>query len=254
MAYTVTQLAKISGVSIRTLHWYDEVGLLKPAYHTANGYRWYEEEQLLILQQILFFKELGFELKQIQRLLKRNDFDKVVALSSHREVLTKNLKRTKRLIKTIDETIQHLQGTKKMKDSEIYFGFSQEKQAEYEQQLIERFGAEVKPQIAECHQKIKNWTKSDWDKSNQEFAEICKDMTLLIEKHMDANDQDVQSITQRHYEWLKKFWTPTKKSYSEHGRFVVNGYLKPVYEAYHVKLPEFMEKAIKIYAEINLKL
>ncbi|HEV8052077.1 MAG TPA: MerR family transcriptional regulator, partial [Parachlamydiaceae bacterium] len=84
MVYTVTKLAKISGVSIRTLHWYDHIDLLKPAYYGANGYRYYEEEQLLILQQILFFRELGFELKQIQKLLARGDFDKIVALSSHR--------------------------------------------------------------------------------------------------------------------------------------------------------------------------
>jgi DNA-binding transcriptional MerR regulator len=93
MAYTVKKLAEISGVSIRTLHFYDEVGLLKPAYHGANGYRFYEEEQLLLLQQILFFRELGFELKQIQKVLGRKDFDKIGALCSHRQVLQKNLKR-----------------------------------------------------------------------------------------------------------------------------------------------------------------
>lgn len=91
MVFTVANLAKISGVSVRTLHWYDEVGLLKPAYHGSNGYRYYEEEQLLILQQILFFRELGFELKQIQKVLKRGDFDKIIALSSHRQVLQKKL-------------------------------------------------------------------------------------------------------------------------------------------------------------------
>src|SRR3990170_4535706 len=135
MAYTVTKLAQISGVSVRTLHWYDEVGLLKPAYYGANGYRYYEEEQLLILQQILFFRELGFELKQIKRVLGRSDFDKMVALSSHRKVLQKNLERTKKLIKTIDKTIEHLKGTKKMKEQEMYYGFSKEKQAEYEKQI-----------------------------------------------------------------------------------------------------------------------
>src|ERR1700730_4682473 len=104
MAYTVTKLAKISGVSVRTLHWYDEVGLLKPAYYGSNGYRYYEEEQLLILQQILFFRELGFELKQIRRVLGRSDFDKMVALSSHRQVLQTNIEKTRKLIKTIDKT------------------------------------------------------------------------------------------------------------------------------------------------------
>src|SRR5271169_4001554 len=112
MVYTVTKLAKISGVSVRTLHWYDEVGLLKPAYHGANGYRYYEEEQLLMLQQILFFRELGFELKQIEAILKRSDFDKMTTLSAHRQVLQKNVERTKRLINTIDRTIEHLKGSK----------------------------------------------------------------------------------------------------------------------------------------------
>ena len=76
MANTVNQVARMSGVSVRTLHVYDEVGLLKPAYVGANGYRFYEEPQLLTLQQILFYRELGFELKQIKRILGRADFEK----------------------------------------------------------------------------------------------------------------------------------------------------------------------------------
>src|SRR5438045_6863481 len=98
MAYTVKQVSKMSGVSVRTLHFYDETGLLKPAYLGANGYRFYEEPQLLILQQILFYRELGFELKQIQRILGGRDFEIVTALQSHRRVLQKNLARTPRLI------------------------------------------------------------------------------------------------------------------------------------------------------------
>ena len=66
MAYTVKQVSRMSGVSVRTLHFYDETGLLKPAFHGANGYRFYEEPQLLSLQQILFYRELGFELKQVE--------------------------------------------------------------------------------------------------------------------------------------------------------------------------------------------
>ena len=253
MSYTVTKLAKISGVSVRTLHWYDEVGLLKPAYYGANGYRYYEEEQLLILQQILFFRELGFELKQIQKLLARGDFDKIVALSSHRQVLMKNLQRTRKLIKTIDITIEHLQGTKKMKESEIYYGFSKEKQAEYERQLIDRFGDKVKVSIAESHQNVKNWTKADWNKSKTEFDEICKELTNLIGKRSKANSQEVQNIVRRHYQWLRKFWTPNKESYSGHGQFIVESELRKAYEAYHPQLPEFIAEAIQVFAELELK-
>jgi DNA-binding transcriptional MerR regulator/quercetin dioxygenase-like cupin family protein len=124
MAYTVKQVAGMSGVSVRTLHFYDETGLLKPAYVGANGYRFYEEAQLLTLQQILFYRELGFELKQIRRILGRADFEKMAALQSHREVLQKNLARTRTLIETVDKTLKHLKGTKKMKSEEMFRGFS----------------------------------------------------------------------------------------------------------------------------------
>ena len=106
MAYTVKQVAAMSGVSVRTLHFYDETGLLKPAYQRANGYRFYEEPQLLTLQQILFYRELGFELKQIKRILGRADFEKVAALQSHRKVLQRNLARTRTLIYNWDQPFQ----------------------------------------------------------------------------------------------------------------------------------------------------
>src|SRR5688572_4968805 len=124
MAYTVKQVATMSGVSVRTLHFYDEAGLLKPAYHGDNGYRYYEEPQLLTLQQILFYRELGFELKRIREVLGREDFEKIAALESHRKVLQKSLTRTHELIETIDRTIDHLKGARSMKVEELFAGFS----------------------------------------------------------------------------------------------------------------------------------
>ena len=123
MAYTVKQLARMSGVSVRTLHFYDETALLKPAYTKTNGYRIYEEPQLLMLQQILFYRELGFALKRINEILGQPKFQKAAALRSHRKVLEKNAARTRTLIETIDKTIQHLKG-KKMKNEEMFAGFS----------------------------------------------------------------------------------------------------------------------------------
>src|SRR4249920_159135 len=102
MAHTVKQVAAMSGVSVRTLHFYDEAGLLKPAHYGANGYRFYEEPQLLTLQQILFYRELGFELKEIRRTLDRPEFEKAAALRSHRTVLQQSLSRTRTLLETID--------------------------------------------------------------------------------------------------------------------------------------------------------
>ncbi len=124
MAHSVKQIAKLSGVSVRTLHFYDEIGLLKPAFHGANGYRFYEEPQLLTLQQILFYRELGFELKQIKRILGRAGFRKTAALKSHRKLLEQKVARTRRLIETIDKTMLHVKGAKKMTSKEMFAGFS----------------------------------------------------------------------------------------------------------------------------------
>src|SRR5687768_6828102 len=119
MAYTVKKLAELSGVSVRTLHFYDEIGLLKPASRSGNKYRYYEEEQFMMLQQILFFRELGFELRDIQKILSSPDFDKVKTLESHRKILEKNLDQTQQLIETVDKTIAHLRGKDTMKLEEV---------------------------------------------------------------------------------------------------------------------------------------
>lgn len=124
MAYTVKQVAAMSGVSVRALHFYDETGLLKPAFYGTNGYRFYEQPQLLTLQQIMFYRELGLELKRIGQILGHKKFEKLAALESHRKVLQTNLARTKSLIATIDKTIRHLKGRRKMKDKEMFVGFS----------------------------------------------------------------------------------------------------------------------------------
>lgn len=252
MSYTVTKLAQISGVSVRTLHWYDEVGLLKPAYYGSNGYRYYEEEQLLILQQILFFRELGFELKQIRRVIERSDFDKIVALSSHRQVLHRNMQKTKKLIKTIDKTIEHLKGTKKMKEKEIFSGFSKEQQAVYEKQIIERFGKQGSAALEESKENVKKWSKTDEQNFKKEFEEICKELTRLLEQNFKANTKEVQSVIGKHYKWLKNFWTPTKESYAGHGQFIVDSDLRKAYEAYHARLPEFIAGAIQVFANKEL--
>lgn len=252
MAYTVTKLAKISGVSVRTLHWYDEIDLLKPAYHGSNGYRYYEEEQLLILQQILFFRELGFELKQIRRVLGRSDFDKIVALSSHRQVLQKNVEKTRKLIKTIDKTIEHLKGTKKMKENEMFSGFSKEQQAEYERQIIERFGEKGKAHIEESKQNMKKWSKTDEENFKKEFEKICKELARLLEQNCKANAKEVQSVIRRHHVWLSKCWTPTKESYAAHGQFIKDSDLRKAYEVYHPQLPEFIAEAIQVFAHKEL--
>src|SRR5689334_6149303 len=184
MAYTVNQVAVLSGVSRRTLHFYDEAGLLKPAYHGRNGYRYYEEPQLLTLQQILFYRELGFELKQIKRILGRKDFEKIAALESHRKVLRKKLARTRRLIQTIDKTIEHLKGKTKMKTEELFAGFDAEQQAKHETYLVDRFGEGAQKNIAQSKTRVKHWTKADWEESGTAFNAICQDLVAALQRRL----------------------------------------------------------------------
>jgi MerR family transcriptional regulator, thiopeptide resistance regulator len=253
MAYTVKSMAAISGVSVRTLHFYDEAGLLKPAYLGGNGYRYYEEAQLLTLQQILFYRELGFELKQIKRILSRSDFDKVAALESHREVLRSKLVRSRQLIVTIDKTIEYLKGSKKMKSEELFTGFSPEQQAKHEEYLVGRFGEGVKGSLAESKQKVRNWTRRDWEKSGRAFAGICTELVGLMQRGLAGDSPEVQQVIRRHYEWLKQYWTPTQESYAGHSQMIVDSDLRKAFEVHHAQLPEFAAAAMRVFAKRELK-
>lgn len=253
MSYTVNQLAKLSGVSVRTLRFYDEIGLLKPAYHGANGYRYYEEEQLLSLQQILFFRELEFELKQIKKILGRSDFDKIVALRSHRKTLQNNADRMKRLIKTIDKTIDHLTGDKIMSAQEMYYGFSKEQQEEYEKYLVDQIGNQAQDLIAESKRNIKNWKKDDWEKLKKESDALYKELSQAINKKLKVASSEVQELVRKHFQIIKKFYNPTKEIYIGLGQlYVEHSDFAKFFQAYHPELNQFLAKAMKIFADREL--
>src|SRR3569832_1407863 len=145
--YTVKALARLSGVSVRTLHHYDQIGLLKPARVGANGYRYYGRQELLRLQQILIWRELEFPLELIAKLLSSPRFDLAATLRSHRERLSAEAARYRRLVRTVDQTLASIEGDKAMKDEDLYKGFDAKKQAEHEAWLTDRYGEGMRPQI-----------------------------------------------------------------------------------------------------------
>lgn len=247
MALTVKKLAEMSGVSVRTLHHYDATGLLKPANHGANGYRYYEEPQLLKLQQILFYRELGFGLKEIKQVVARDAFDKIAALKSHRRQLRKKVAGTERLIETIDRTIEHLKGRRRMKLQDFFVGFSPEQQAKHEQNLIERFGDGIRRNLAQSRRRVKEWTQADWQRSGEGFAKICQGMAQAIDRNEAVESTNVQSLVRKHFEWLKQFWTPNRESYEGHGHLIVDSELRKAYEVFAPSLPEFMAQAIGVF-------
>jgi DNA-binding transcriptional MerR regulator len=253
MSYTVKQLAKISGVSVRTLHWYDEKDVLKPSYHGANGYRYYEEEQLLILQQVLFFRELGLPLKDIQKLLQRDDFDKFKALQSHKQILMKEIDRKNSLITTIDKTILRLGGKKIMQDQELYQGFDKAKQKEYEQYLVKEYGTKAEELLKQSHKRTAKWDKDQWDDVKKAGDQIHKELADVINLGLDPESEEVQKIIHRHYELQNRFYDLTKEVYigladlyAQHPDF------QKFFDAYHPKMIEYIGEAIRYYADKNL--
>src|SRR5687768_14923871 len=141
--YSVKKLSGLAGVSVRTLHPYDEIGLLKPSVRTSAGYRLYGEKELLRLQQILFYKELDFSLQQIASILDHQEFDLVQALENHKLALKQKQERLTMLLGTIDKTISKIKNGTTMTNNELYEGLPKEKAESWRQEAIEAYGAEA---------------------------------------------------------------------------------------------------------------
>lgn len=252
MAYTVKKLAKLSGISVRTLHHYDALGLLKPAYYGDNNYRYYEEEQLLLLQQILFYRELGFQLSEIQKILKSEDFDKIEALKSHRKFLENSINQTKNLVKTVDKTIAHLRGKEIMKDEEFYYGFDSEKQKEHEKYLVDQ-GIVTKEFIDECNAKVKNWSNKEKNDFIKDIDRIMDALVEALEKDSSTDEDKVQDLMNQHYVWLSRSWNPTKQRYLGLADLYKTPDFRKFYDERHPELLDFMIQAMSVYADSNLK-
>src|ERR1044071_5861965 len=117
--YSVKKLSVLAGVSVRTLHLYDKMGLLKPSVRTEAGYRLYGERELLRLQQILFYKEFGFSLQQIAAILDDPEFDLIEALESHKRNLQARQESINMLLQTLDKTITNIKNSMNMTHEEL---------------------------------------------------------------------------------------------------------------------------------------
>src|SRR6187549_3670454 len=202
--YTVKQLARLSGVSVRTLHHYDEIGLLRPAFTGENRYRYYGREELLRLQDILFHRELGVPLQDIGKLLELQGSDRVAILSHHREMLADRLERSRQLIRTIDRTIAELNGAGTMNDKDLYHGFAPEKQAAYEQQLIDHLGEDAREGI--------ETSKAHWGKLRKEDMQAALEEggaaeMALVERFRSGDTIDAPGVApalDRHRAWISR--------------------------------------------------
>jgi len=241
--YTVKQLSKLAGVTPRTLHHYDEIGLLKPSRVGGNGYRYYGEESVLRLQQILFYRELGLPLEDIKKIMGRRDFDVLAALYSHKEALQKQVTRLNRLITTVDNTIHHLKGTTIMSEKGLFEGFSEEEQEKYAAEAEKMYDPET---VRESNRKWKSYSAAKKESILVEGNAIYTDMIAAMPR--GAGDPVVQAIVERWRKHMDYFWTPNLDQLQA----IANGYnddprFKANFDKMHPQLAEFMREAVKVY-------
>jgi len=245
MRYTVKQLASLAGVTNRTLHYYDQIGLLQPGTHGDNGYRYYGDDALLRLQQILFYRELGFSLEQIKGILEDPDFDLLQALEGHRRALLKRIEHTNHLIETVDKTIRHIKGEIHMSKKDFYSGFDEEKQKEYTRRARERWGDEAM-------KRTKDWNSYTPEQKNDILAE-GHEINMGIVANMDKGPEspEVQYwIGRWHQSINKNFYECSLEIFEALG----HGYVQdPEFNAFYEKiqpgLAVFMEKAMTHYCK-----
>jgi DNA-binding transcriptional MerR regulator len=248
--YTVHQVAHMAQVSVRTLHHYDQIGLLRPRKRTESNYRLYEEDDLLQLQQILFYRELEFPLEQIGRILADPSFDRVEALRNHRIRLEKEAERILTLLQTVDRTILRL--TEKnimLTDDELYDGLGKEKGERYEREAMEMYDPKV---VAETNRKIRQMSKEEWNAVKREGDEVSKLLASLMDQ--DPASAAVQAAIARHYAWIEIFFHASAAVYRGLGDgYAGNDDFRATYDKYRAGLADFMQKAMHIYADRNLQ-
>lgn len=244
--YTVSRLAKTAGVSIRTLHHYDQIGLLQPPARSKAGYRLYGQPELLRLQQILLFRELDMPLDEIRRTLDDPEFDQVAALEHHRQLLQARMARLARLLKTIDRTIQKLtEGDMELSDQELYEGLSTEQIERYKREAREMYDPAL---VQESERRMKKMSREQWQAVRAEGDAVTRGLAALADR--EPSDAEVQELIIRHHAWVESFYPCSAEMYRGLGQlYTQHPEFRATYEKYRTGLADFMSAAMNWYAQ-----
>jgi DNA-binding transcriptional MerR regulator len=249
--YTVKRLAKVAGVSVRTLHHYDEIGLLKPAFVAGNGYRHYGEDELLRLQQILIHRELSMPLAEIATVLDAPDFDRLKVLQAQREYLQQQAKRFAGMVRTIDRTIASLKGERAMKDAELYSGVvSPETQARHEQWLVDRYGPEMESAIEAARPAMAELTEAGRAARMDELKEIEDAFADALRSGVPPQAAALEPVIERHRKWVAESWNRDcpPQAYAGLADIYMHPDFRARYEAIAEGLTDYLTAAIKSWA------
>jgi DNA-binding transcriptional MerR regulator len=250
MSWSIAQVAQMSGVTSRTLRHYDDIGLLKPAYVGHNGYRYYEEAELLRLQQILVLRELGLALGDIATAID-SEPDTLAALKRQHIRLLAERNRMARMVETVARTIAELEGrtemsTKINRPENLFEGFDH---TQHDDEARERWPA----QFEKSQQYVATLTEDDTERMQREMTAAMVRMAELMVAGTPVDDPAVQAEVHLHYQGMCRFWTPNRSAYTCLGQMYVDDErFKANYEKIAEGLAEYQRDAMVAYAETQL--
>ncbi|MBC1562084.1 MerR family transcriptional regulator [Listeria booriae] len=249
MEYTVQKLAKLAGVSTRTLRYYDEIGILKPARINSSGYRIYGQNEVDRLQQILFYREMNVGLDKIKAILEQPDFDETEALKTHRAQLLDKRKQLDELIRNVEKSIAHSERRITMTDQEKFEGFKQkmidENEEKHGTEIREKYGDD---KINKSNAKLKGMSEAKMERVNRLAETILVELAEAFETGDPAGEK-AQEVAAMHKEWLSTYWdTYSKEAHAGLAQMYVDD---ERFTAYYDKdqpgLAAFLRDAIVIF-------
>lgn len=251
MEYSIKKLAEMSGVTTRTLRYYDQIGLLCPVRVSSNDYRIYGQHEVDLLQQILFYRELGIPLEEISQILKAPDYDKEKALESHLSALLARKNQIETLIDNVTKTISTLKGETVMSDNEKFEGFKQklidDNETAYGNEIREKYGETA---VNASNAKVKGMSAEDWEKAESLRVLINETLKEAFIEGNPASDT-AQKACDLHRQWICMFWGNGMYSKEAHlglaEMYCADERFKKHYEAIAPGATEFLFDAMKIY-------
>ncbi|WP_432950063.1 MerR family transcriptional regulator [Kribbella sp. CA-253562] len=248
MGWSIAEVAKASGVTARTLRHYHAIGLLEPARTARNGRRYYEQEQLLRLQRILLLRELGLGLDVIADVITRQSRqDTVEVLARHRDWLVGEQLRLKRLVRTVERTIENIEKGGEMAPDKVFEGFEH---SPYEAEARERWGDDA---VDASYRRMQSWSADDAEKARTGYGRVHEELAVLKAAGAQVSDQRVQDVVQLHFEVTSLFWTPTAEAYRGLGQLYVDDErFRQNIGSGDDSLVEYLRDAMNVYADARL--
>jgi DNA-binding transcriptional MerR regulator len=209
MAFTVGELAKLTGVTVRTLHHYDEIGLVTPSQRTAAGYRLYGERDVLRLQQVLVHRELGLPLEQIAAVLDAPGFARAEALRVQRAALVERRGKLDAMLAAVDAALRLEEGKADMKADDVKQLFDGFDPAQYEDEVKERWGET--DAYKESARRTKTYGKAEWEQIRAEGEAIYARLAELMREGAAADDARCRGVAEAHRAHIDRWFYPCSK-------------------------------------------